>query len=130
MEKAAAIFQFSIIGFSETKDAEAIISYVRENVGSKIYLIGFSMGASVAIIVGNKVDNVLGIVADSPYYRLANVIPRWLKYKYGLPEPLESTVSFWGEVLTEANGNFGPANIRNIDKPLILIVGSKDPLVG
>jgi len=119
----------STIGFSETKDAEAIISYVRENVGSKIYLIGFSMGASVAIIVGNKVDNVLGIVADSPYYRLANVIPRWLKYKYGLPELLGSTVSFWGEVLTGANGNFGPANIRNIDKPLILIVGSKDPLV-
>jgi len=35
----------STIGFSETKDAEAIISYVRENVRSKIYLIGFSMGA-------------------------------------------------------------------------------------
>ena len=68
-------------------------------------------------------------MAVSPYYRLANVIPRWLKYKYGLPGLLGSTVSFWGEVLTGANGNFKPANIRNIDKPLILIVGSKDPLV-
>ena len=56
----------SIIGFSETKDAEAVISYVRENVGSKTYLIGFSMGASVAIIVGNRIDNVLGIVGCQP----------------------------------------------------------------
>lgn len=119
------------IGLVESQeDAPAIINYVAEHYPSRpIILLGYSMGAVVAIMSGINDDRVAGIIADSPYPNLNTVVPRWLKAKMGLPETYSKLIGFWGELFVGKSTDFGPIKLDSINKPLLVIAGTKDPLV-
>ncbi len=115
----------------EMYDAKAILNYVSRNFpGYKIGLIGYSMGAAVAYVLGANDPRVSAIVADSPYPELRVVVPRWLKAENGIPQWYSYSIVFWGRILYhDMNLSFGPMSVSKVDKPLLVIVGTKDPLV-
>ena len=115
----------------EKYDASAILNFVSKKFpGYKIGLIGYSMGAAVAFVLGAKDPRVNAIVADSPYPILKVVVPRWLKAENGIPEWYSYLIVFWGKILyPKMNLSFGPMSVKIVNKPLLVIVGTKDPLV-
>ncbi len=111
-------------------DVPAVLSYVRERYpDSRIVLLGYSMGAVAAIMAGAEAEGDIVIIADSPYPSLDQVIPRWLKSTMGIPPSYSRLISFWGQVITGENLQFGPIYLDRIDKPLLVIAGDRDPLV-
>jgi len=118
------------IGPKETIDANTIIRYVSELFPDyKINLIGYSMGAAVAIVVASNNTLVNSVIADSPYYRLEEVIPRWIESMTPFPAWYGKLVGIYGKMMTRTDLNFGPSNIQSIDKPLTIFYGTEDPLV-
>ncbi len=112
-------------------DVPAVLDYVLSRYpGARLVLVGYSMGAVAAIVGGASYDyDNLVIVADSPYPTLESVIPRWLKHTMGVPEWYSQLISVWGGIMTGEDLDFGPLALERVDKPLLVIVGDRDPLV-
>jgi len=119
------------IGPKEARyDAPAILGLVEERFpGRPVALLGYSMGGVVAIMAGNGDPRVTAIISDSPYPVLSEVVPRWLKAKMGIPTWYSSLIGFWGSLFSGEDLDFGPMKLESIDKPLLVIVGTEDPLV-
>lgn len=110
-------------------DAPAIVGFVeKEYPGRRIVLVGYSMGAVVAL-ESYKLPGVAAVVADSPYTLLSEVVPRWLKAEAGVPEWYSRLIGFYGSLLTRQSLDFGPAKLSRIDKPVLVFVGTDDPLI-
>ncbi len=121
---------YTSIGPLEVYDAEAVIDYVSKKFpGEDIVLVGYSMGGAVAIVVGSSDERVTAIVADSPYYLLRDVIPRWIEDTTPLPGAYGVLIGFYGSLLTGQTIDFGPANVDIINKPLLVFYGTEDPLL-
>jgi len=111
-------------------DVPAVLSYVESRYpGARIVLQGYSMGAVAAIVAGAGAPGDIVVVADSPYPTLRDVIPRWLKHMMGVPEWYSGIISAWGGILAGVDVDFGPLLLDRVDKPLLVIVGDRDPLV-
>lgn len=118
------------IGPREVLDARAVVGYVSERFpGRRIVLVGFSMGGAVAVVEGAGDPRVYAVAADSPYYRLRDVIPRWLEYKTPLPGWVGVLAGFYGRLMAGVDLDFGPAGVERVDKPLLVVYGPWDPLV-
>lgn len=118
------------IGPKEVLDAEAVLSYIESRYPSaRVILVGYSMGAAVAYVVGARDPRVSCIVADSPYYRLAAVVPRWIENVMGLPGWYGALIQFYGQLMSGVDLSFGPASVKHVDKPLLVIYGTRDPLL-
>jgi len=118
------------IGPKEVLDAQAVVEWGRGRLGGvDVYLVGYSMGGAVAIVYGSQAGEVKGIVADSPYYKLAVVAPRWIGAYTPLPEWYGRLVALWGALISGQPLDFGPAQVSSIPKPLLVIYGTEDPLV-
>lgn len=61
--KSGGFFTF---GAREINDLKVIIQYAKENGYEKIFLVGFSLGASTSLITAAKSDCINGIIAVSP----------------------------------------------------------------
>lgn len=68
----------SSIGLYEQEDILGAIQWVKENRSSMIGLMGFSMGASAALLAAARAPQVVGVVADSPFDEL----PTYLAEKF------------------------------------------------
>ncbi len=120
------------IGRLEVRDARAVLRYVERLYPRRpIVLLGYSMGAVVAIVAGAHDPHVKAIVADSPYYRLGDVVPRWIGAKTPFPSWYGVLVRLWGELLAhgKVDPGFGPAAAGRVDKPLLVIYCTRDPLL-
>ncbi len=118
------------IGPREVFDVETVVKEVeRLYPGYDIILVGFSMGGALAVVAGTKLPEVDAIAADSPYYSLEDVIPRWLDAYTPFPAWLGSLAGFYGEILADISTEFGPKYIMAINKPLLVFYGTEDPLV-
>lgn len=110
-------------------DAPAIVGYVREHYpGRPVVLVGYSMGAVVAIMAGERVD-AAAVVADSPYTSLDQVVPRWLKREMGIPEAYSRIIGLYGGLLAGESLSFGPIHLQKIEFPLLVVAGTRDPLI-
>ena len=70
-------------GIAEVRDLEAALKAAREQpetLQGKLILHGFSMGASVALLLPPQLD-VAAIIADSPYARLDAILRRLVHYR-------------------------------------------------
>ena len=118
------------IGPKEVMDARAVVDWLLERLpGVDVYLVGYSMGGAVAVVYGSQEPRVDGIVADSPYYKLGVVAPRWIGAYTPLPEAYGRLVALWGAIMAGESLDFGPAQVGRVDKPLLVIYGTEDPLV-
>lgn len=121
------------LAYYELRDAQAAIDFVRGRMpDAQIGLIGYSMGAAVALLLAARTPHVRAVVADSPFTGIAEVIAngaRRLRLPSGLVVPLASTLNGW-----RFGYRFG--DVRPIDavaaispRPLLLIHGENDTLI-
>ena len=62
------------IGLYEQEDLLSAIAWVKANHPSAIGLLGFSMGASTALLAAARSPEVVGVVADSPFDELSTYL--------------------------------------------------------
>lgn len=127
--KSGGVYTFTA---KEEKDLNCIINYAK-NKYQKIFLLGFSLGGALSVIVGSKNKNICGIIAVSApteFYKIENKMyspDAWIPTLFQKFEPLR-----W---LTIRAGNpflhkEKPIELVNkITVPTLFIAGEKDPTV-
>lgn len=75
------------VGFYEVQDLLGAVDYVQSQprLNQEIVLMGFSMGASTAILAGSREPAVDAVIADSPFADLANYLDQNLSVWTELP---------------------------------------------
>lgn len=75
------------LGHAETLDALAAVEYVHGRAPqTSLGLVGYSMGAAVAIMAAARDERVSAVVADSPFASQRGVIRRYFRNHSRLPE--------------------------------------------
>lgn len=126
------IAQFSL-AYYELQDALAAIRYAEERVpDAKLGVTGFSMGASIALLLTAQMPQIQAVVADSPFIGIREVLANNIS-RYRLPDQMIVSLAnrlnhWWYGYQFQA--------IRPIDavgsitpRPLFLIHGSSDSLI-
>jgi len=121
------------MGFIEQLDAEAAISYAKNRKpDARLGMLGFSMGAVLAILAAAVDDAVQAVVADSPFTSLDQLVGGRLKAKHIPALPLMPVVNFWNKVLY----GYSLQAVRPLDlvsrispRPILVIHGEKDTLI-
>jgi pimeloyl-ACP methyl ester carboxylesterase len=121
------------LAYYELRDAEAAVAYVFKRIPeARVGLMGYSMGASVAILLGAREPRVTAIVADSPFTGIAEVVAHGAA-QLRLPPQLVVPVA---DRLTNWRYGYRFGAVRPIEavaaispRPLLLIHGSADSLI-
>jgi fermentation-respiration switch protein FrsA (DUF1100 family) len=121
------------LAYYELRDAEAAVAYVFERIPeARLGLIGYSMGASVALLLAAREPRVAAIIADSPFTGIAEVVAHGaaqLHLPAQLVVPMADRLTGW-----RYGYRFGA--VRPIEavaaispRPLLLIHGAADSLI-
>ncbi len=121
------------LGYNELPDARAAITYARTRLpGSNVGIVGFSMGAAIAILVAAEDEQIQAVVADSPFATISDVLIHAHR-RYRLPTAV--TVSLT-DLVTRVRYGYGFNSVRPISvvgriapRPLLLIHGNADRLI-
>jgi dipeptidyl aminopeptidase/acylaminoacyl peptidase len=126
-------------GYNEKDDVKAAIKYVRSQGSNDITLMGFSTGASAAILAAaeSKASDgsslVDAVIADSPYSDLRSYFRRDLDRWTGLPAfPFNLTVSLAVDLTGGIKSKeASPVNVLTADNPphLMLIHSRNDDFI-
>jgi pimeloyl-ACP methyl ester carboxylesterase len=125
---------FTSLGYFEKQDVLAACKYMeQERKARGIALYGFSMGAVAAALAATEDASVVGIIAESPYDSLENIVAYKAREHYGVPKWPLVTLSLWA---TEVRRNF---DRREVDltkalplltgKPILLVASSGDKTI-
>ncbi len=125
--------KLTTLGYYEKDDLLAAVDYVKKQGSKQIVLMGFSTGASAAILAAAGRDDVEAVIADSPYANLKDYLEsnlgRWSK----LPSfPFNRTVLISMEVFSGMDtGNADPMSALSDLSPsrLFLIHGKGDKVI-
>jgi len=122
-------------GIQERRDALAWIEYLNEKYGSSppIILSGLSMGAATVLMVSgmNLPDNVVCIVADSPYSSPCEIIEKVaedLHFPVSLCRPFLH-MGAWIYGRFRLNETSAMEAVKHADVPILLLHGEDDRLV-
>jgi uncharacterized protein len=128
--------RWSSCGQLETRDLEGAVRFVRrrpEVYEDRIGVLGYSMGAAIAIMTAPRVDEIRAVVADSPFATLREVLAGGFRSYYHVPYFPLIPMTLW------INGRLVGANMagtRPLDaivglspKPLLLIHGEDDRII-
>jgi alpha-beta hydrolase superfamily lysophospholipase len=121
------------LAYYELRDAAAAVEYALGRVpGARLGLIGYSMGASIAILLAAGDPRVAAVVADSPFTGIAEVVAHGaaqLRLPAQLVVPLADALTGWryGYRFDAVRPIEAVAAIS--PRPLLLIHGSADRLV-
>jgi alpha-beta hydrolase superfamily lysophospholipase len=121
------------LAYYELRDAEAAVAYARERVpDAQLGLIGYSMGASVALLLTARDASIRAVVADSPFTGIAEVVA-YNATRHRLPARLVVPMA---DALTGWRYGYRFGAVRPIEaiasispRPLLLIHGSADTLI-
>ena len=121
------------LAYYELRDAEAALAYAQQRMpNGKVGLIGYSMGASVSILLAARAPEIHAIVADSPFTGISEVVAHGVA-RYHLPT--RAVVSL-ADALTGWRYGYRFGSVRPIEavaavspRPLLLIHGSGDSLI-
>ncbi|MEP7188099.1 MAG: alpha/beta hydrolase [Roseiflexaceae bacterium] len=121
------------LAYYELRDAEAAVAYVFNRIPeAQLGLMGFSMGASVALLLAAREPRVAAVIADSPFTGIAEVVAHGasqLRLPPQLVVPMADRLTGW-----RYGYRFGA--VRPIEvvaaispRPLLLIHGAADSLI-
>jgi dipeptidyl aminopeptidase/acylaminoacyl peptidase len=121
------------LGHHELPDARAAIAYAQQRLpGARIGIIGFSMGAAIAVLIAAEDDTVRAIVADSPFATINDILVHAHR-RYRLPVAITVALT---DIVTRVRYGYGFDAVRPIDavnriapRPLFLIHGRGDGLI-
>ena len=122
------------LGVLEVLDAEAVIGYVASRYpGRAIYLHGYGMGGSVAVMTAAVDARVAGVSADDPYPSVEAAVERWISSHTPLPESYGWFVAQWLRVLSggTVDPGFGPLQLSGGlgSRPLLVIRETGSPIL-
>lgn len=121
------------IGLREQQDLFGAIDYVASSYPEKtLGLVGFSMGAATALMVGGADERIQAIVADSPFYSLQEYLEENLPQWTGLPRfPFNWFILTVSPILLGANPRHVKPYmaVKQAEKPIFFIHGTKDVTV-
>lgn len=118
----------------EDKDLKCVVEYA-ETSYENIYLMGFSLGAAIAILYGAKHDDISKIIAVSPPSRFEKIENRVWHPNAWIPTFQKFELKTWLSIRPDyAQLLFGkktaPADvIKDVKYPVLFIAGEKDPTV-
>lgn len=118
---------YTTVGYKETRDLDAAVKYLKgRNDAKNIGALGFSLGASVAIM--GKNEEIKAIVADSAYSNLNNMVSAMYKNFYFLKYPFVYLTRIYSKISLGVDvKDISPEDaIKSIDKPVLIIHGKKD----
>ncbi|USS40064.1 alpha/beta fold hydrolase [Thermococcus aggregans] len=124
--------KYTTVGDKELIDLVSAIDWLKRekpNSANRIGLVGYSMGAMVAIRALAEDERVCCAVADSPPMHLDKTGTRSLRYFANLPEWLYPFVKPISKMITGTREVHPITYADKIKKPLRLIAGKKDPIV-
>jgi alpha-beta hydrolase superfamily lysophospholipase len=121
------------LAYYELRDAAAAIDYALARIpDARLGLVGFSMGASVALLLAAKSASVRAVVADSPFTGIAEVIA-YRAARLHLPAQLVVPMA---DALTGWRYGYRFGAVRPIEaiaalspRPLLLIHGDADTII-
>jgi hypothetical protein len=117
---------FTSLGYFERHDVLAACGYLRERRGAKgIVLYGFSLGAVAAVMAAAEDEGVLGVVAESPYSSLEEIVAHKAREHYHVPKWPLVTLSLWA---TEVRRGFDRREV-DLTKALPRLEGKEALLV-
>lgn len=125
--------EHSTIGLEEIQDLDGAVTYAQSRSKAPIGVLGYSMGASVALMQAGRDPRIQAVIADSPYASLDRMCARRWAF---LPKPLQNAAgayTLWlgnrlaGRPLREASPLQSAA--RWDGRPLLLIHGTQDRLI-
>jgi len=121
------------LGYKEMRELKAAIDFLKKEkkeYSKRIGVIGFSMGASVAIIAASMDERISAVVSDSAFCNMKDVIIRYARLYYGFPKfPLVDIALLFTSMRVGAGfDGFAPLNyIAKISpRPVLMIQGSGD----
>jgi len=118
--------KYTTAGYKEINDFNAAVDYLNDRGFKKIGTIGFSLGASTAIMADNP--HVKAIVADSPYANLQKMVEQQYSIFSILKWPFVFLTNIYGRLLFKIDiSQVSPAlAAKNSSIPILLIHGKND----
>lgn len=126
--------QYVTFGMYEKDDLLGALDFLAERGIERVGVLGFSLGATTAIITAAITDRIAAIVAEGAVARLKPTLARRL-WRYGVPTPLGWLLAAWALAFATAmtRGRIDQVDavrwIPHIRAPILLIHGAKDDLV-
>jgi uncharacterized protein len=122
------------LAHAELRDTHAALDYALQRIpGARIGVIGFSMGAALAILATAARPEIQGVVADSPFATHADVISHAISRTLHLPGApfLSATDYFLARRAGYRSGDVAPLRVmeRIAPRPLLLIHGMSDTTI-
>ena len=125
--------KFTTTGYKEVEDLKSVIQWLTEKHPDKaknICLIGYSMGASVALQwLSIDIPHVKCAICDSPPINMDATAKRGLKYFANLPTWIYYLVKPISHLMNPVPSFNMELLTSKIRVPLLLIAGTQDPLV-
>lgn len=121
------------LAYYELRDAEAAVRYALGRVpNAHLGVIGYSMGASVAVLLAARMAEIRAVVADSPFTGIREIVEHGA-IRYRLPTRLLIPVA---DAINGVRYGYRFGSVRPIDavamlspRPLFLIHGGADQLI-
>jgi pimeloyl-ACP methyl ester carboxylesterase len=125
--------QRSSEGDREQWDVLGAIDYVIERgiPVERIGLLGFSLGAGVALLVAAQEPRIPAVVSDSGFLDYMTDLQNWHVGPFRLPSWFAIFVAFTGRVIFKADiSKVRPAQVvEKVDQPVFFIHGEDDPVI-
>ncbi len=122
--------RYTTFGNREILDLKAALDWLRSEAGrgGKVALVGYSMGGVVTVRALAEGLADVG-VADSPPIHADRSAARGLKYFANLPSSLYPLIKAFAKALVGAENVDAIRYAKDVRRPLLIVVGSRDPLV-
>ena len=126
--------EFVTLGHNEVQDLHHVIKYAYENLPvDVIFLWGRSMGAYTSLKYPDPNSRITGIIADSPYFSLMDMIMEQNGIVNVVPTMIKRSAAGFirQNILTKCNLDIYEESLAKtkLRKPLLLIIARDDTLV-
>jgi dipeptidyl aminopeptidase/acylaminoacyl peptidase len=122
------------IGTLEQLDLLGAVDYAAENGSERVGVLGFSMGAGVALLAAAQDTRIAALVVDGAYPWLSGILAGWARIR-GVPDRLARGLAWLALLIGSLRSHYQLYRANPIDfahrikAPVLFIHGEQDPFV-
>ncbi|MBI1871428.1 MAG: alpha/beta fold hydrolase [Chlamydiae bacterium] len=119
--------RMTTLGYHETKDVQAALDFLERKGIQKIGILGFSLGASVALLSVSD-ERIKAVVADCPFASLDILLDEMFQNLFFLKQPFKAILKKLARSVLKINfSQISPLkSVSNTSTPILLIHGDED----